>query len=135
MAAGNKSKAGQLVKKMVASGAYTEADIASETLNWAKSGSQWGLYDSIRRGDAKQAANIYSWMCQTYGSATMVKSIASWLETNAADNEENVRKCLKAMGYGAGSIETIIKKSNAKKNKTTTKTKKTNKTKTTKAWE
>ena len=135
LAAGNKSKAGQLVKKMVASGAYTEADIASETLNWAKSGSQWGLYDSIRRGDSKQAANIYSWMCQTYGSATMVKSIASWLETNAADNEENVRKCLKAMGYGAGRIETIIKKSNAKKNKTTTKTKKTNKTKTTKAWE
>ena len=137
LVSGNKAKAQGIVKKILASGAYDEAGIAEKTLDWVKSENSSGLYESIKRGDSRQAAKVYSWMCQTYGSATMIKSISSWLDTNAADYEDNVRACLKAMGYGASSIENIIKKSYQKKNKTqkTQKTSKTSKTKTTKAWE
>ena len=134
LVSGNKAKAQGIVKKILASGAYDEAGIAEKTLDWVKSENSSGLYESIKRGDSRQAAKVYSWMCQTYGSSTMTKSIASWLRTNASEYEDNVRTCLKAMGYGAASIDKIVKDSYASKKKTP-KTNKTNKTKTTKAWE
>ena len=134
LVSGNKAKAQGIVKKILASGAYDEAGIAEKTLDWVKSENSSGLYESIKRGDSRQAAKVYSWMCQTYGSSTMTKSIASWLRTNASEYEDNVRTCLKAMGYGAASIDKIVKDSYASKKKTP-KTNKSNKTKTTKAWE
>ena len=133
LANGNKSKASSIVKKMVASGAYTEESVTENTLTWAKSGTEWGLYDSMKRGDTKQAAKIWAMLCQWKTPKEMQSSISSWLTTNGAAYEANIRKCLKAMGYSEASINEVMKKAYKKVNKTQT-TKKTTKTKVTAPW-